>query len=252
MPKYYTNICLICKKQYKGRGKIFCGKSCTRTYLNLINNPTKRPEVRVKLSIKLKGKEGLKDEKHPNRQGKKYIKKYCTDCNKELKGIRPITKRCIKCRGNFYSKEKHPNWKGGITNQRIKEYNTVEYLNFVKGVLKRDNYTCQYCSKYGNSVKLEVHHIKSYAEYPELRFEISNGVTLCKECLNNTKKSKRPNRVDFIQTRPKLCVLCNNSMNFKNRRKYCKECKLKYGCKKCGSFVCGHKERNKLIEIDIK
>ena len=52
-------------------------------------------------------------------------------------------------------------------------------------VFQRDNYTCQHCgSKSGNGYKvtLNAHHILSWKEYPELRRELSNGITLCKTC----------------------------------------------------------------------
>ncbi len=41
--------------------------------------------------------------------------------------------------------------------------------------------TCQDCgdSRGGNLV---AHHIKAFASYPDLRFEVSNGLTLCKSC----------------------------------------------------------------------
>jgi hypothetical protein len=46
-------------------------------------------------------------------------------------------------------------------------------------VLKRDGFKCQFpncnCKK-----PLQIHHIQRYADFPTLRFEISNGITLCK------------------------------------------------------------------------
>ena len=47
--------------------------------------------------------------------------------------------------------------------------------------LKRDNYTCQLCS-FSEREIMEVDHIKPRAEFPELRFELSNLVTLCPNC----------------------------------------------------------------------
>ena len=55
-----------------------------------------------------------------------------------------------------------------------------EYQKWRKAVFKRDNYICQECLKKGNY--LEAHHIKPFANYPDLRFEIENGLTLCKDC----------------------------------------------------------------------
>ncbi len=58
--------------------------------------------------------------------------------------------------------------------------NSREYKEWRKAVLERDNYTCAECHEIGGC--LHAHHIKAWADYPELRFELSNGVTLCKEC----------------------------------------------------------------------
>ena len=53
-----------------------------------------------------------------------------------------------------------------------------------KKVFERDNYTCTQCGKGG---KLQAHHIKRWADYPELRFDVSNGQTLCVGCHSKTE-----------------------------------------------------------------
>lgn len=53
------------------------------------------------------------------------------------------------------------------------------YQKFRKKVLKRDKYSCRLC---GSTEDLEVHHIKEYVNYPDLRTDVKNGITLCHSC----------------------------------------------------------------------
>lgn len=65
------------------------------------------------------------------------------------------------------------------------------YAEFRKKVLNRDGYKCCECGCVDN---LEVHHIKEYVNYPELRTKVSNGITLCNSCHKKRhKKAVRRN-----------------------------------------------------------
>ena len=57
---------------------------------------------------------------------------------------------------------------------------TQEYKDWRMAVFKRDNFTCQKCGVVGR--ELNAHHIKPYAKYKELRYDLSNGITLCEDC----------------------------------------------------------------------
>jgi len=77
-----------------------------------------------------------------------------------------------------HAKEKHWNWRGGITGFN-KQERTKFYRKFRLEVLKRDNFKCQKC---GNGGNLQVDHIKKWSKFPDLRFDISNCRTLCVKC----------------------------------------------------------------------
>lgn len=79
----------------------------------------------------------------------------------------------------FPKGEKHPRWKGGVSNISDKIRGSNEYKIWRRAVLERDKYICIWCYSKEN---LQVDHIKSFRDFPELRFAIDNGRTLCKHC----------------------------------------------------------------------
>lgn len=74
-----------------------------------------------------------------------------------------------------------PNWNSNLTDEdRISRRLIPGYKEWAQEIYKLDNYTCRKCNIKGKY--LNAHHIESYKANPHLRTEVSNGITLCKEC----------------------------------------------------------------------
>jgi 5-methylcytosine-specific restriction endonuclease McrA len=84
-------------------------------------------------------------------------------------------------KGTLPMGERHYKWKGGRPWERFKN---PEYLAWRKAVLERDGYVCQNCGRQCKKRErgLAAHHIKPYADYPDLRYDVSNGITFCRQC----------------------------------------------------------------------
>lgn len=67
-----------------------------------------------------------------------------------------------------------------IMPQKLRQRSSADYKNWRTSVFEKDNYTCQRCNKKGG--QLEAHHIKPWASFPKERFDVENGITLCKKC----------------------------------------------------------------------
>lgn len=82
------------------------------------------------------------------------------------------------------SKVKREKYGSKYLDPRKKSRKHVEYKLWREGVFKRDDYTCQFCGTRGGSIQAD--HIKPYALYPELCYELKNGRTLCVDCHKQT------------------------------------------------------------------
>jgi len=152
-----TITCQNCFREYKGYGLHYCSNRCRN----------------------LKEKHGLgKLENHPNwRGGWKNKLPSCCDCGKTLSSMKSI--RCVKCKSIFISGKN--NWKWIIDRTQIKrqlERNNPNDKQWKYNVYKRDGFKCKIANEDCNG-KIEAHHILSWKDYPELRYNINNGITLC-------------------------------------------------------------------------
>lgn len=75
---------------------------------------------------------------------------------------------------------KNPGYIDGRTPKNKRIRHSIEFRLWREAVFQRDEWTCQECKIRGGNI--HAHHIKKFADYPELRTSIENGITLCEKC----------------------------------------------------------------------
>jgi hypothetical protein len=105
-------------------------------------------------------------------------------------------------------------WEDFSSNLMVMVTKTAEYRGWRKAVFERDNWTCQHCKKRGG--RLHAHHIKPKSRYPELMFDVSNGLTLCEPCHHkiHTKMEEARHGI-FIRRGPQKSLI-NSGRGEKN------------------------------------
>ncbi len=104
--------------------------------------------------------------------------------SKSLKGMNPWNKGLKGWRAGEKHDwmpvgEKHWHYKKDrSTLAKKQERNDGAYIEWRKQVWTRDSYKCN-IDNIDCCGKIEAHHILGWAEYPELRYDIKNGITLC-------------------------------------------------------------------------
>jgi len=73
---------------------------------------------------------------------------------------------------------KHWNWNPNRELVKKNLRNDAVYQQWVNSVKRRDNNSCQLKNEECSGYNI-VHHIKNWSQYPELRYKLNNGVTLC-------------------------------------------------------------------------
>jgi len=179
----FTGTCLVCGKEFVSsstRDGKYCSTACYRKSPGWVEN------------LKAKSLEKWRDE-----------------------GFRQRVKEGVQTSPHAWKRrvsgENHPLWKGG----HHERTQNMAYKVWRKAVLARDQYQCQHC---GSKDMLHVHHIKSYKEYPELRYVVDNGLVLCETCHNTVHGRKSRSS--------KTCAYCGNEFKPPNRRQRCcsREC----------------------------
>lgn len=153
---------LFIRKPSQNRGeRVFCSQKC---YLSSLSNLEIKAMIDVKCPICDKKTKVWRS--RMNYSTRIYCSRECANKGQTI----------------YYSGENSPNWNHNLSKEeRVQARKYDDYYSWRKGVFKRDKFTCQCCGD-DSGGNLVSHHILNYSEHPELRIEISNGITLCESC----------------------------------------------------------------------
>ncbi len=169
----FITPCLFCGKDFRSKRK-----SNTGTYTKYCSNKCAhdaRSKERERFIECATCKKSFRTTIVHIKLGKRFCSRLCHYTNPEWLENQRVTRLG----------ELGANWKGGITPIHRALRLSAKYLRWRKDVFERDDYTCQECgmrSGKNKTVYLNADHIKPFAIFTELRYEISNGRTLCYPC----------------------------------------------------------------------
>lgn len=208
-------VCIICGKEHyrspssirKANGRYLCGKKCAGVWNSANIVGEKAHNYKDALMTKYCELCGAKfttyhkkvkfcsfDCKSKSQEKKITVK--CSHCGKRFKRVLSQVKEknfcSINCFRNNCVGENNPCY----IKDRSKLKNRNKSIRSSKGmsdwrtlVFERDNYVCALCgarSRKHNPVILNAHHIIKFSVSKKLRFEVSNGITLCDSCHKKT------------------------------------------------------------------
>lgn len=102
------------------------------------------------------------------------------------KGIEWVEENPEEFRDLCLSGEDSPHWVEDRSELTCR-YAGEDYIEWRRSILDRDGRQCVEC---GSTDNLEAHHIRTWKDYPELRFVVDNGVTLCVGCHRPLNKNE--------------------------------------------------------------
>lgn len=147
-----TKQCLNCERHFRIKPSLMRMKYCSHKC---------QFEFRHKLAISISDRD-----------------KNCTNCGRFIMRKSNLCKSCANL-GSLSPGYKHGNWRKNASERKFLMH-SAPYTRWRKMVFERDNFTCRMCGTVGG--KLQADHIKTFMEYPELRFSLDNGRTLCVSC----------------------------------------------------------------------
>jgi hypothetical protein len=184
--KTLARHCVNCSEIFwvvPSRLKYFGGKFCS-SKCNAIacNTGVKTDEHRKKISKTLRESGKWAGSENPKYSGGEQVRQ-CIRCGVDFT-VTSIGEKATHCSKTCAAKdratfgENHPGWKGGTGKpEHEKKRCHTNYINWRRFVFERDGYSCAVCG--GAKPRINAHHILEWSKYPDKRYDVDNGVTLC-------------------------------------------------------------------------
>jgi len=146
--------------------------------------------------------------------------------------------------------ESNPNWKGNLVSDDVRERRSYIAKKWRQVILDRDSYKCQKC---GCSEKLHVHHIKEFKDYPELRWDINNGITVCVSCHEKIHSRRFPDWLTGRITHEQDIVQIKSRVEFKIAKQHLEKLYETHSMKEIGEMfgVSDEVVRNRIHKLGI-
>ena len=156
----------------------------------------------------------MRDKKRPNHAV--FMRAYLAEHGHPYKGKKhkastiakmKTSRSTTEYKARIYTKERNQK----ISETRRRKYGTknvnaryrkllfrksAAYKQWRTTVFKRDAYTCQKCNTTGGY--LEAHHLDGFVNFPLLRIEVSNGLTLCRACHKRVRSEEHTSELQSL------------------------------------------------------
>lgn len=173
-----TKICLKCNKEFSKSiscskkqwdKRLYCSKSCANSVNASRDRLKKYIQDNGAWNKGLKGKSGKENPRYSR------VDKNCKFCGNNF-----TVKNYRKDTALYCSRKCKTDDNLGLSSQLERLRRSKDYKIWRDLVYERDNWTCQKCLVRGG--KINAHHIQNFSSNEDLRMDIDNGITLCREC----------------------------------------------------------------------
>lgn len=144
---------------------------------------------------------------------KEAVVKACANCGKPMRFCPSTAQQRVTCskecryqlkrgpngaaagrRADMEGSKNH-NWRGGAIAKSEDWRKSAESFRWKRAVRYRDKYRCRRCgTRQSSEVRLDAHHVVPGSNSIELRFDITNGVSLCRDCHTWVHSKNNANR----------------------------------------------------------